>query len=129
MAIAAIEIFREQTEAQQPVYRAIQGDRPAVGPTPGQALDTLERMLATSGDGEEEGTLVIVQRFRPDAFFTAEQQARLKELMERFHEACAAGQDLSPEEKKELEHLVDAEWRAAIERGAAILKLVLRIAC
>ncbi|MCZ7571555.1 MAG: hypothetical protein M5U01_23655 [Ardenticatenaceae bacterium] len=122
MAIAAIEIFREQTEAQQPVYRAIGGDRQAVGPTPGQALDTLERMLATSGDGEEEGMLVIVQRFRPDAFFTPEQQARLQELMDRFHEALATGRDLAPEERVELERLVDAEWQAAIERGAAILK-------
>lgn len=127
MAIAAIEIYREQTETQQPVYRAIGGDRQAVGPTPGQALDTLERMLATSGDGDGEGTLVVVQRFRPDAFFTAEQQVRLKELMERLHEACAAGQDLSPEEKEELEHLVDAEWQAAIERGAAILEQVKRL--
>ncbi|HBY94006.1 MAG TPA: hypothetical protein DEP84_08590 [Chloroflexi bacterium] len=66
--------------------------------------------------------LVIVQRFRPDAFFTPEQQARLQELMDRFHEALATGRDLAPEERVELERLVDAEWQAAIERGAAILK-------
>jgi len=48
MAIAAIEIIREQSNAQQePAYRAIGSNRQAVGPTPGQALDTLERMLAT----------------------------------------------------------------------------------
>ena len=123
MAIAAIEIIREQNKAQQkPAYRAIGGNRQAVGPTPGQALDTLERMLATVGGADGEGTLVIVQRFRPDAFFTAEEQARLQELMDRFHEAYASGQDLAPEEKEELERLVDAEWQAAIERGAAILK-------
>jgi translation initiation factor 2 beta subunit (eIF-2beta)/eIF-5 len=119
--ITTIEIVQEQGDTQQPVYRAIRGDRQAAGTTPGQALDTLERMLAMQGGVEKEGTLVIVQRFRPDAFFTAKQQARLQELMSRFHEACNTGQDLSPEEKQELERLVDAEWRAAVERGSAIL--------
>lgn len=125
MTITAIEIVREQTEAQQPAYRAIRGNRQAVGSTPGQALDTLERMLVTPG-AEEESTLVIVQRFRPDEFFTAEQQARLQELMDRLHEAQAAGQDLPPDEKEELERLVDAEWQAAIERGTAISSQVER---
>lgn len=43
----------------------------------------------------------MMPNFHPDAFFTTEQQARLKELMSRFHEACNAGQDLSPEEKED----------------------------
>lgn len=84
-------------------------------------------MLVTPG-AQEEGTLVIVQRFRPDEFFTAQQQARLQELMDRLHEAQAAGQDLPPDEKEELERLVDAEWQAAIERGSAILHQVKRSA-
>ena len=122
--ITAIEIVQEQRDTQQPVYRAIRGGQQAVGTTPGQALDILERMLAIQGGAQEEGTLVIVQRFRPDAFFTAKQQARLEELMSRFHNLCNAGQDLSPEEKQELEELVDTEWQASIERGAAILRQV-----
>ena len=122
--ITTIEIVREQKDAQQTVYRAIRGDRQAAGTTPGQALDTLERMLAVQGGEGGEGMLVIVQRFRPDAFFTARQQARLQELMSRFHAAGNTAQDLSPEEQQELEHLVDAEWQAAIERGAAILRQV-----
>jgi len=124
--ITTIEIVQEQGDTQQTIYRAIRGDRQAAGTTPGQALDTLERMLAVQEGIREEGTLVIVQRFRPDAFFTAKQQARLQELMSRFHDACNAGQDLSAEEKQELEQLVDAEWQAAIERGAAILRQVRR---
>ena len=48
--------------------------------------------------------------------------------MTRFHAACDTGHDLSPEEKQELERLVDAEWQAAIERGAAILRQVPRSA-
>jgi hypothetical protein len=118
--VTIIEILQEQHEAQPPIYRAISGNRQAASTTPGQALDILDRMLA--GQGEEEGTLIIVQRFRPDAFFTADQQARLQELMDRFHTACSTGQELSPEEKQELERLVDTEWQAAIDRGAAILK-------
>ena len=119
--ITTIEIIQEQTDTQQTVYRAIRGDQQATSTTPGRALDTLERMLAMQGREEDEGTLIIVQRFRPDAFFTAEQQARLQELMSRFHDAHDTGQDLSPEEKQEIERLVDAEWQAAIERGAALL--------
>jgi len=122
IVITTIEIVREQQDTQETVYRAIRGDQQTASTTPGQALDTLERMLAVQGKGEDEGTLIIVQRFRPDAFFTAEQQTRLQELMSRFHDACDTGQDLSPEEKQELEQLVGAEWQAAIERGAAILR-------
>ena len=126
--ITTIEIIQEQKDAQQTVYRAIRGEQQAVSTTPGRALDTLERMLAIQGQETDEGILIIVQRFRPDDFFTADQQARLQELMSRFHNACDTGQDLSPEEKQELEGLVDAEWQAAIERGAAILRQVPRSA-
>ena len=77
---------------------------------------------------EESNVCHIVQRFRPDDFFTAAQQARLQELMSRFHDAYDTGQDLAPEEKQELACLVDDEWQAAIERGAAILRQVPRSA-
>lgn len=117
-----IEIVREQWDAQQILYRAIRGEQQAAGATPGQALDSLERMLAVRGKEGETGTLIIVQRFRPDAFFTAQQQARLEALMNRFHTVRETGQVLNPEEKQELERLVDAEWQAAIERGEAILR-------
>lgn len=103
--ITTIEIIQEQKDAQQTVYRAIRGDQQAASTTSGQALDTLERMLGVQGKATDEGILIIVQRFRPDAFFTAEWQERLQELMSRFHDACDTGQDLSPEEKQELELL------------------------
>jgi len=122
--ITTIEIIREEKPLQQTIYRAISGDRQATSTTPGQALDTLERMLATRGQPDSEGIVVIVQRFRPDAFFSAAQQQRLQELMEQLHAASATGSTLSPEERHELEQLVDAEWHAAIARGAAILKQV-----
>jgi hypothetical protein len=120
--ITTIEIIREENAAQQTVYRALSGDQQATSSTPGQALDTLERMLATQGQAGAEGLVVIVQRFRPDVFFSAAQQQRLQTLMERFHAATAAGAALSADEQRELEQLVDAEWQAAIARGNEILK-------
>ncbi len=122
--ITTIEIIREEKTPQQTVYRAMSGEQQATSTTPGQALDTLERMLATQGQPEHEGTVVIVQRFRPDAFFSAAQQQRLQEIMARFHTASATGTALSPEEQHELEQLVDTEWHAAIARGTAILKQI-----
>lgn len=119
--MTSIEIVQEQTSPTGMVYRALCRDWQALGDTPGEALDALERLLATGGE-EGDGTVVIVQRFRPDAFFTSAQQARLKELMERFYAARAAGNELAPEERKELQALVDAEWEAAIARAAEILK-------
>ncbi|MCI0694668.1 hypothetical protein L0337_22015 [candidate division KSB1 bacterium] len=116
-----IEILQEQANAEGAAYRARCRDWEAVGATPGAALDAIERLVAaSSGDGN--GTVVIVQRFRPDAFFTGQQQVRLQELMERFHAALAAGKELALEERKELEALVDAEWQAAIDRAAEILR-------
>jgi hypothetical protein len=116
-----IEIVEEQSQDQTRSYRAIGGDQQATGSTPGQALDTLDRMLAVQGDTGEGEMLVVVQRFRPDSFFTAQQQARLQELVQRFHDAGDDRHALSPEEQQELEQLVDAEWQAAIERGSALL--------
>jgi len=105
--MTTIEIIQEQTHAKGAVYRAICREWQAVGDTPGEALDTLERLLAAGGE-PGDGTVVIVQRFRPDAFFTIAQQARLQELMERFHAARAAGNELAPGEQQELEALVHA---------------------
>ena len=118
--MTTIEIVQEQFKAQT-IYRAICGMQQAAGTTPGQALDMLEQELAAKGSGESGNILIIVQRFRPDNFFSAEQQLRLRELMERFHQANATGQALAPNEQQELEQLVDAEWNAAIERSATII--------
>lgn len=114
-----IEIIQEQTD---PPYRARWRNWQAVGTTPGAALDAIERLAAAdSKDGN--GTVVIVQRFRPDAFFTRPQQERLRQLMDHFHAERAAGKELPPEERNEIETLVDAEWQAAIDRAAEILRV------
>lgn len=119
--MTTIEIISE-VRAEETIYRALCGEQQATGATPGQALDMIERELAAQGNKQSGGTLVIVQRFLPDKFFTADQQARLRELMDQFHAAIAVGEALSPQKQQELESLVEAEWNALIERAAAILK-------
>lgn len=116
--MSTIEIIQESVHAEQAVYRARCREWQATGATPGSALDALERVVAAS-QTDGNGTVVIVQRFRPDAFFTSGQQARLQELMERFQEA---GSLFDAADQKELESLVDAEWQAAIDRAAQILQ-------
>lgn len=50
-----------------PRFRAIAGNRQAVGWTMGEALDAL---TADWGDEIQE-TVGLIQRFQPDAYFTA----------------------------------------------------------
>ncbi len=119
--MTTIEIVPE-VNPEQTIYRAICGEQQATGATPGQALDRIEQVLAIQEGSQSSETLVIVQRFRSDRLFTAQQQARLQELMEQFHEAVATGEALSPEKQQELESLVEAELEATIERSARILQ-------
>jgi len=119
--MSTIEIIQERPSFEGPIYRALCRDRQAVGNTPGAALDAMERLVAANSENGD-GTVVIVQRFRPDAFFTNQQQARLQELMNRFHKASETNQELAPNDRQELETLVDAEWHAAIKRADTILK-------
>jgi hypothetical protein len=97
-------------------YQAVSGTHRAIGPSAGQALDAL---AAEYPEVESEG-LVIVQRFRPDRFFPAEQQQRLQTLMGRWREARDGGQSLPEAERAELELLVAAELDASAKRAAGI---------
>ncbi|WNN87282.1 hypothetical protein [Gloeocapsopsis dulcis] len=75
-------------------YRAIARDKYSVGKTAGQALDALTAQL----DEIEFGALLVIQSFRPDPFFSAEQQERLSELMSLWRLARDEGRDLLPEQ-------------------------------
>lgn len=99
-------------------YRAIAGDKHSVGKTAGQALDALTAQL-----GEAEfSALLVIQSFRPDSFFSAEQQERLSELMSLWRLARNQGQPLPLEQQAELDALVEAELRAATARTAALMQ-------
>ncbi len=98
-------------------YRAIAGDKHSVGKTAGQALDALTAQL-----GETEfSALLVIQSFRPDSFFRA-QQKRLSELMSLWRLARDQGQALPPEQQAELDTLVEAELTAATARTAALMQ-------
>jgi len=114
-----IAILPEPTETGV-AYRAIAGAKQSIGKTAGEALDALAGTLPT----DESGTLVIVQHFRPDCFFTAQQQQRLEELMGRWRIARDRGTSLSTGEQSELDALIEAEVRAASQRAAAMLREV-----
>lgn len=99
-------------------YRAIAGDKHSVGKTAGQALDALTAQL----DEIEFSALLVIQSFRPDSFFSAEQQERLSELMGLWRSARDQGQELPPEQQAELNRLVELELQAATARTSALMQ-------
>jgi hypothetical protein len=112
-----VAILPVSTATGDLAYHAIAGDKQSHGKTAGEALDALAAQLPA----EEAGTLVIVQSFRPDRFFDADQQRRLGELMARWRAARDAGTLLPTAEQEELDALIEAEIRASAKRTAALL--------
>lgn len=108
--MTAITIHAENEASGKPRFRAIAGDRQTVGRTMGEALDAL---TAEWGDDIEQ-TAVLIQRFRPDPYFTEAQHARMQELLARRAE-------LTVPERAELEVLVDAELDATIARTESLV--------
>ena len=100
------------THQPEASFEAAQGKLSAQGRTAGEALDALTALLETPTTH-----VVIVQSQRPDRFFGAAEQARLKTLMQRFQTAQAGEASLSDAEREELEALVNAELEAAAARA------------
>lgn len=70
MHVNTVAIVPISTASGEKSYRAIAGDKWSVGKTTGQALDALTDQL-----GETEfSALLVIQSFRPDPLFNAEQQ-------------------------------------------------------
>lgn len=111
-----ITIIPGDPQSSPTTFRAVAGDVQSIGATAGQALDALTEKIGAP----QETTLIVVQPMRPDAFFTAAQQQRLAELMDRWRAARDAGTTLPPQDQAELDALVEAELRAASERSAAL---------
>lgn len=97
-------------------YQAVAGQCHSEGRTVGEALDALTLQLPED-DGE---SLIVVQRFRGDAYFSATQRSRLKLLMERWRGLRDHGQTLPADEQAELQTLVDAELAASAARSAKV---------
>lgn len=107
--MTAVAIRPEEKETGERRFRAIAGDRQSVGRTMGEALDAL---AAEWGDSIQE-TVVLIQRFQPDQYFTQAQYDRMQTLLARRTA-------LTPEERAELEALVDAELDATVTRTARL---------
>src|SRR5438045_2712235 len=103
--MSTVSIHAEHKNNNQQMYRAIAGNRQDVGATRGEALDT----LIAERDPNEPETVILIERFEPDVFFTEKQQQRKRALMGK-HPV------LTPEERMELESLLDAELDATIAR-------------
>jgi glucuronate isomerase len=101
----------------QKIYRAISGDKQSVGKTAGQALDALTLQLE---EEESSSTMLVIQSFRPDPFFSAQQQQRLAELMSLWQTAQSQGQELSQSQQAELDSLIEA----AAARSAALAQQI-----
>ncbi|MBS1796940.1 MAG: hypothetical protein JSS81_24150 [Acidobacteria bacterium] len=99
-------------------FRAVYGEKESFGKTVGEAVDSLTSQLENGGDE----TLYVVQRFSPDEFFTADQQQRLAELMNKLHAAQNGAEEFSPAEKTELESLIEAELAGSARRAEKIAK-------
>ena len=107
----SIAIRTEHNEADALRFRAVAGSHQAVGRTMGEALDAL---TADWGDDIQE-TAVLIQRFQPDAYFTAAQYCRMQELLARRA-------TLTAEERVELEALIDAELDATVTRTESLMR-------
>lgn len=115
--MTTISILPEKIGANPTIYRAVAGDKESVGKTVGEALDALTEQLTD----EESTTVVIMQKLRPDCFFTTEQQQRLELFMSRWREARDVGSALSPEEQQELEALIAAELQGTERRAESVI--------
>jgi predicted Zn-dependent protease with MMP-like domain len=103
--MTSIAIRTDQKETGERRFRAIAGDRQSIGRTMGEALDAL---TAEWRDNIQE-TIVLIQRFQPDQYFTQAQHDRMQALLARRPV-------LTPEERAELEDLIDAEVDATVAR-------------
>lgn len=112
-----VAILHHHTADAGKPYRALAGDKQSAGRTAGEALDALVTQLSE----EDAGTIVVVRHPAEDRFFTAAQQRRLAELMDRWRTARDRGVALPGAEQAELDDLVEAELRGSAQRTAAAL--------
>lgn len=116
--MTTVAILPTSDTSGQRIYRAIAGDKQSTGKTAGEALDALTAQL----EGDDFSTLLVIQNFRPDWFFSAEQQEHLSELMNLWRAARDRGETLPSELQAELDSLVEAELKAATARTAALVQ-------
>ncbi len=115
--MTTVAILPSSDASGELLYRAVAGDRQAVGRTAGQALDRLTNQLGAT----EFRAVLVIQSFAADALFDATQQSRLAELMQQWRTVRDRGEALPPAQQAELDALVEAELKAAMTRTASLL--------
>ncbi len=116
--MTTVSIIPTCNDEGEPSFRAVAGKHQSVGKTAGEALDSIAGQLPR----RTTGTLVVVQHHLPDQFFTAEQQQRLTELMQRWRKALDADEKITENDQRELDALIEAEVAAATRRSERILE-------
>lgn len=101
-------------------FRAKSDDKESYGQTIGQAIDALNEKF----ENFDNKTLYILQKFQPDEFFTAAQQKRMSELLDKLRLAQEGKVEFSLEEKAELEELVAAELKGSGNRVKKLAELI-----
>jgi uncharacterized FlgJ-related protein len=115
--MTAISILRNELPSGETRFHAVAQGKQAFGNTLGEAIDGLTPQLEN-----DLPRLIVIQSLRPDTFFTATQQQRLRELMAKWRVARDTGAVLPADENAELEALIDAELEASGKRTAALLR-------
>ena len=116
--MTTVAIIPISTQSGGHTYQAVAGRRMAAGDTAGQALDA----LTTQFPDIESESVLIVQRFRPDRYFSGPQQQRMTDLMTRWRAARDSGDPWTAEEQSELESLVNSELQASGQRAEDVAK-------
>ncbi len=97
------------------MFRAVSGEKQSFGKTVGEAVDAINEQIPT-----EPNAVIYIQDFQSDEFFTAEQQQRLSELMEKWRGLRDKNLTLAPKEQSELEKLIEEELEGSAKRTAKI---------
>lgn len=113
--MTGVQILSIPAQRGRTNYQAVSGKQRANAETAGQALDAISQLLPC-----RETSVVIVQPFVEDEFFSESQSARLRELMHRWRECRDTGAPLSAADEAELQTLVETELLAATERTEAL---------
>ena len=116
--MTTVAILPVETTQGARSYQACSGQRCAEGTTAGAALDALSLRFPELADEP----MIVVQRFRPDQFFSAAPQQKLQELMHLWREARDTGHPLSPALQEELDALIDAELVASGQRAEYVAR-------
>ncbi|MCW5959997.1 MAG: hypothetical protein KIS76_07525 [Pyrinomonadaceae bacterium] len=93
-------------------YIAVSNGKESIGKTIGEAIDSIYDQL----EEDQQNTVIYVQEFKGDEFFSDKQIERLSMLMKKWRSARDQGEMLPAEQQEELEKLIEIELEASGKR-------------